>query len=101
MRHATEQDLDGIEALLHELRSVDGLIERKRGIFYWKARAFLHFHQHLGTLFADVRLGPGDFDRIELSGAPARRKLLEAIRKRLVTPRQGSARPPARRRRAP
>ena len=83
MRHATDQDLDGIETLLRELRSVAGLSERKRGIFYWKSRAFLHFHEHEGTMYADVRLGAGDFDRFQLADARARRRLLAAVRKRL------------------
>jgi hypothetical protein len=83
MRHATDQDLDGIETLLRELRSVAGLSERKRGIFYWKSRAFLHFHEHEGTVYADVRLGGKDFERFELPNTQARRRLVAAVRQYL------------------
>jgi hypothetical protein len=55
VRHATPDDLNALESLLIELRRVPGLVERKRGNFTRKSRAFLHFHQDPAGLFADLR----------------------------------------------
>jgi hypothetical protein len=87
MRHATEQDLASIAPLLAQLRDIAGLNERKPGIFYWKSRAFLHFHEHEGTLHADVRLGGSDFERFALESAAACRQLIAAIRQHLAVKR--------------
>ena len=56
MKHATPAALHKLEALLRDLRKVDGLKERSHGVFYRGSRAFLHFHEHGDLLFADVRL---------------------------------------------
>ena len=45
MKHAGPKALEAIEALLEELRTIPGLTERKRGIFYRGAAAFLHFQE--------------------------------------------------------
>ncbi len=66
MRHARDSDLDHIESLLIALRERRVLTERKRGIFYRGAQAFLHFHEHEGKLFADVKVGD-QFERIDLA----------------------------------
>jgi len=64
MRHARPDDLNRVEPLLETLRAVPGLTERKRGIFYKGAKAFLHFHEHDGALYADVR-GAEDWERMD------------------------------------
>lgn len=56
MRHATQQDLDRLEALLAELRRLPQLRERKLGHFSRGSRAFLHFHEDAGFLYVDVKL---------------------------------------------
>ncbi|MFZ0664958.1 MAG: hypothetical protein WAM97_04330 [Acidimicrobiales bacterium] len=57
MRHATQEDLDRLEALLVALRTAPELRERKRGYFSRGSRAFLHFHaDDAGNLYVDVRL---------------------------------------------
>jgi hypothetical protein len=56
MKHAGPEALDALEPLLDGLRSVPGLVERKRGVFYRGSRAFLHFHEDPSGLHADVRL---------------------------------------------
>jgi len=71
VRHATQEDLDRIEALLAELRKIRELLERKRGYFSRGSRAFLHFHEDAGDLYADVKLD-GPFQRMG-SPAPASR----------------------------
>ena len=81
MRHATEQDLAGIATLLDEVRTVPGLTERKVGVFYRKSRAFLHFHEDDGKLFADVRLTGVDFDRVPVTSRAAQKQLLQSIRR--------------------
>jgi N-acetylglutamate synthase-like GNAT family acetyltransferase len=74
VRHATEADLDGIDGLLGRLRRVDGLVERKRGTFQHRSKAFLHFHEDAGEIYADVRLGD-DFVRFRVA-TPAEQKAL-------------------------
>jgi hypothetical protein len=66
VRHATEEDLDRLEALLAELRTLPGLRERKRGSFSRGARAFLHFHEDAGELYVDVRLD-SEFQRMKVT----------------------------------
>ena len=84
MRHARDEDLDRLEPLLAALRALPGLVERKRGTFYRRSRAFLHFHEHHTALFADIREASGDdFERIDVSDEPGRARLLAAARLRL------------------
>ena len=82
MRHATPDDLDRLESLLEQLRAFDALKERKRGNFTRRSQAFLHFHEHGGGLFADVRLSE-TFDRFAVTTAAQQRALLTAIRRAL------------------
>ena len=79
MRHVNDADLDRLEPLLLELRTIDGLRERKRGTFTHKSRAFLHFHADGDDLLADVRL-TDEFERHLASTAAQRARLLKAIR---------------------
>lgn len=55
MKHATAMALDRLEPLLTELRRHDALKEKSRGVFYFKSRAVLHFHEDPEGLFADFR----------------------------------------------
>jgi hypothetical protein len=80
MRHITPQKLDRLEKLLESLRGLDGLREKKRGVFYRKSRAFLHFHEDPDGLFADVRLEGPDFDRFEVTSRADQQALLRRIR---------------------
>ncbi len=80
MRHATPDDLVPIEALLTDLRSVSGLVERTPGVFYRRSRAFLHFHADPSGLFADVRLQGEDFERIPIDSPTAQAALLGQVR---------------------
>jgi len=79
MRHATDADLDRLDALLARLRVVDGLTERKRGNFQHRSRAFLHFHADGDDLYADVRLDGVDFDRRRVTSDAEQRSLVSAI----------------------
>ena len=79
MRHARTEDLDQLDALLSRLRQFEPLKERKRGVFYLKSKAFLHFHQDSAALFADARLGGSDFDRFRVSTKAEQQALLAKI----------------------
>ena len=80
MRHARDQDLDRVEGLLIELRTLPGLTEKKRGVFYRKSRAFLHFHEDPKGMFAD--LSDPD-ERIDVTEPAGQAALMAAARKRL------------------
>ncbi len=79
MRHAGAEALDGLEPLLQELRQVDGLVERSRGVFYRRSRAFLHFHEDGRGLYADVRVGE-EFERLPVTSDDERRQLAALVR---------------------
>jgi hypothetical protein len=66
MKHATEEDLIPVAGLLDKLRREKRIKERKPGIFYWRGKAFLHFHEDPGGLFADLR-GPDDWERLAVN----------------------------------
>lgn len=84
MKHATATALDQLEPLLAEIRTLGGLNEKGRGVFYLKSRAFLHFHEDPKGLFADMRDASGrDFDRFNVSEDAGRAALLGAARERL------------------
>jgi hypothetical protein len=63
LKHATGPALDQLEPLLETLREIAGLRERKRGVFYFRSAAFLHFHEDPMGLYADLRRPDGDFMR--------------------------------------
>jgi len=85
MKHATPAALDALDPLLAELRTLPGLLEKSRGVFYCKSRAFLHFHEDPKGLFADVRDATGnDFERIDVTEDIGRLRLLSLARERLA-----------------
>jgi len=62
MAHAGPAALDRLEPLLAELRALGIADEPKRGIFYRRRAAFLHFHEEAGRLLADIKEA-GEFRR--------------------------------------
>ena len=72
MKHATPIALDALEPLLEQVRSLGKLTERKRGLFYAKSQAFLHFHEDPAGFFADVRAGPS-WSRLAAGGEEGER----------------------------
>jgi hypothetical protein len=78
VRHVRAEALDDLEPFLERLRAVPGLVEKKRGVFYVRSRAFLHFHEDPSGLHADVRLGP-EFTRVRAETADERDALLARI----------------------
>jgi hypothetical protein len=78
MRHASTDALDTLEDLLAAIRRQPGLTEKKRGIFYRKSNAFLHFHEDPAGLFADLRSG-ARWERLPVNTSAERDLLLGRI----------------------
>jgi len=79
MKHAGAQTLETLEALLSAIRVLPGLVERKPGIFYTKARAYLHFHEDAAGVFADVRLSEAQFSRYPVNSAREQEEFLRLL----------------------
>ena len=79
MKHAGPTALDRLEPLLAQIRLLPGLIERSRGVFYRKSKAFLHFHEDPTGVFADVRLEGAEFERLRVETEGDRAALLERL----------------------
>lgn len=79
MKHATPAALDRLESLLRDLRKINGLREKSRGVFYRGSRAFLHFHEHGDALFADARF-KDDFERWPVTNMAEQSALLKKVR---------------------
>lgn len=75
----TPAGLDQLEPFLEQLRAMPGLVERKRGVFYRRSRAFLHFHEDPSGFHADVRLAEA-FERFRVQSDDERADLLVRIR---------------------
>lgn len=80
MKHAGDAALDTLEPLLREVRLLPGLVEKKRGIFYRKSQAFLHFHEDAAGMFADLKIS-GDYIRFRVSTGAERKAFLAAAKK--------------------
>ncbi len=66
MKHAGPQALDELEPILSEIRKVEGLTEKKRGTFYHRGSAMLHFHEDPLGFFADLKVD-GEFVRLAVN----------------------------------
>jgi hypothetical protein len=82
MKHAGPASLDVLEPLLADIRRRAGIdpkvVEKKRGSFYRKGKAWLHFHEDPAGFFADLK-GPDDWLRMRVSDANERQTLMAAI----------------------
>jgi hypothetical protein len=78
MKHAGPEALDALAELLEEIRRHADLREPKRGTFYRKSSAFLHFHEDPAGLFADLKV-EGEYQRLPVSTAAQQRVLLRRI----------------------
>jgi len=78
MKHAGPSTLARISSLLEDLRARAALEEKRAGVFYLKSRAFLHFHDDPGGVFADVRLAD-EFVRLRVTTSSEQSDLLERI----------------------
>ena len=82
MKHAGPEALDSLAELLAAVRA-RGLKEPRRGIFYRKGKAWLHFHEDKAGLFADIRLGM-EWERFRVSHAAEQANLLRLIDRSLA-----------------
>jgi hypothetical protein len=80
MKHAGEAALTAIEPVLHELRQLEGIRERRPGVFYKKSSAFIHFHEDPAGIFVDVRRN-GEWIRLPVNTPSERHQLVRLARK--------------------
>jgi hypothetical protein len=59
------------------------LTEKKRGTFYKKSAAFLHFHEDPAGIFADIKFD-GEFKRFE-ANTPKQHELILTFVKKAVS----------------
>jgi hypothetical protein len=78
MKHASDVALDTIEPMLNELRRVEGIRERKRGLFHRRSSAFIHFHEDPAGIFADVRRD-GKWLRLPVNTSSECRRLVRLV----------------------
>jgi hypothetical protein len=90
MRHATQEDLDQLEALLAELRKLPQLRERRRGYFSRGHRAFLHFHEDSGDYYVDVKLD-SKFQRMMVTSSADQAHFLTRVNEALRSNGQSTA----------
>lgn len=84
MKHAGEATLDRLQGLLKNIRQyAPPLKEKKRGTFYLKSAAFLHFHEDLSGIFADLKVD-GDWTRYSTNNPEEWQSLLDAIAQQLA-----------------
>lgn len=79
MRHVGPEALDALDDLLRELRALEGLTEKKRGVFYRRSRAFLHFHDDPSGYYADLRTS-AEFERFRVTTRAERRAFVRRVR---------------------
>ena len=78
MKHASGAALDSIQPVLLELRQLEGIRERKPGIFYRNSSAFIHFHEDPAGIFADVSRD-GEWLRLPVTTASERRQFVRLV----------------------
>lgn len=69
--------------MLEQLRALDGLTEKNRGVFYRGSRAFLHFHADGDATYADVRYTGDEFERTRATTKAEQKALVAAVRRAL------------------
>ncbi|HTK17599.1 MAG TPA: hypothetical protein VL769_14490 [Acidimicrobiia bacterium] len=84
MRHARDEDLDRIEPMLAQLRAIDGLTEKSRGVFYRRSRACLHFHADGDDTYADVRFSGDEFERVRSTTKAEQESLVTRVQRALT-----------------
>jgi hypothetical protein len=83
MKHASDAALDQLAELLEALRKQSVLTERKRGVFYLRTSAFIHFHEDPAGLFADVKAASG-WERLPVNTKADTRQFLARVRELLA-----------------
>ena len=84
MKHAGPDALDQIDDLLAKVRKHAELTERKRGTFYRKSSALLHFHEDPAGMFADLKID-GEFQRFRVSTRAEQAAFLREVTKAVAS----------------
>ena len=84
MKHASLKTLAELGDVLQQIRAYGNVVERTPGTFYFRSKAFLHFHEDPAGLFADVKLGRTGFERMRVSTTPEQKRFLAAVHDALV-----------------
>lgn len=80
MTHAGPEALDRLEPLLEAIRELGLAAETKRGIFYRRRAAFLHFHEEAGRILADLKVGR-EFERYPADNKRDWSRILAAVKR--------------------
>ena len=83
MRHARPDDLDRLDGMLAQLRTINALKERTPGSFYKGGKGFLHFHIDGDDVYADVKLDGREFERTRVTTKTEQTKLVRDVRRAL------------------
>jgi hypothetical protein len=83
MKHASGAALDSIQPVLLELRQLEGIREKKPGLFYRKSSAFIHFHEDPAGIFADVSRDR-EWLRLPVNTASERRQFVRLVTEMLA-----------------
>ena len=83
MKHADVVTLSAIGPLLAALRATPRLVERTPGCFYFRSKAYLHFHDDEAGPFADVKLDLQRFERLPVKTAAQQMALIARIERSL------------------
>ena len=86
MKHANTNTLALLAPLLEMLRTLPGLVERSPGCFYFKSKAYLHFHEDPTGFFADVKLDRVEFVRLPVKTPAEQVRLVELVAQSLGHP---------------
>jgi len=79
VKHISKERLTDLSGLLSRLALMEGLQEKKPGVYYRKSKAFLHFHEDGDQLFADVKLDGVNFERHPCSTHKEKHNLVSLI----------------------
>jgi hypothetical protein len=69
--------------VLLELRQLEGIREKKPGLFYRKSSAFIHFHEDRAGIFADVSRDR-EWLRLPVNTASERRQFVGLVKEMLA-----------------
>ncbi len=83
MKHAGSNTLAALDSLLRKVREQALLVERTPGSFYWKSKAYLHFHEDPAGIYADVKLNVTGFTRVRATTPQEQANLLLLIEESL------------------
>jgi hypothetical protein len=79
VRHAGQEALNRLDAVLGELRRIEGMVEKRPGVFYRGPKAFLHFHEDPSGIYVDVRLR-SEFERLRVETKAERASFIKQVR---------------------